>query len=73
MFMHVTYVSFRTLFKSASISESFDLNCILQKRGSFVYTWKYNNTRNTISFSVSKIFFTFLMTPLILLMMKIYA
>ena len=26
--------------------------------------WKYNNTRNTISFSVSKISFIFLMTPI---------
>ena len=29
--MHVTYVSLLTLFKSASIWDSFDLNCILQK------------------------------------------
>ena len=28
-----------------------------------VNVWKYNNTRNTISFSVSKISFIFLMTP----------
>ena len=27
-------------------------------------TWKYNNTRNTISFSVSKMSFIFLMTPI---------
>ena len=28
-------------------------------------SWKYNNnTRNTISFSVSKMSFTFLMTPI---------
>ena len=26
-------------------------------------TWKYNNTRNTVSFSVNKISFIFSMTP----------
>ena len=30
----------------------------------FSNAWKYNNTRNTISFSVSKIYFIFLMTPI---------
>ena len=30
----------------------------------FSNAWKYNNTRNTISFSVSKISFIFLMTPI---------
>ena len=43
----------------------------------FVYTWKYNDTRNTIPFSVSKISFILLMTPtdsnMILVMIKIYA
>ena len=43
----------------------------------FVYTWKYNDTRNTIPFSVSKISFIFLMTPtdsnMTLVMIKIYA
>ena len=29
-----------------------------------VIPWKYNNTRNTISFSVSEISFIFLMTPI---------
>ena len=28
------------------------------------FSWIYNNTRNTISFSVSKIYFIFLMTPI---------
>ena len=28
-----------------------------------IQTWKYNNTRNTISFSVGQISFIFLMTP----------
>ena len=32
--------------------------------GSLVGTWEYNNIRNTISFSVSKISFNFLMTPI---------
>ena len=30
----------------------------------YVYAWKYNNTRDTISFSISKISFIFLMTPM---------
>ena len=37
----------------------------------FVYSGKYNNTWNTISFSVSKISFIFLMTPIDLVMIKI--
>ena len=36
-----------------------------------VYSGKYNNTWNTISFSVSKISFIFLMTPIDLVMIKI--
>ena len=31
---------------------------------SYVHSWKYNNTRNTISFYVSKISFIFFMTPI---------
>ena len=30
----------------------------------FVFPWKYNNTRHAISLSVSKISFSFLMTPI---------
>ena len=37
---------------------------ILYQKLSSVFSWKYNNTSNTISFSVSKTSFIFLMTPI---------
>ena len=63
-FLHCCYANaVRTKFRIPRKSQSKANSCFVKTYWNWVYTlksWKYNNTRNTISLSVSKIPFTFL-------------